>query len=208
MKFVILGRIFFDILQFFYKLIYKIYKICKICKICNLIPTKFPWKLISQTQICKICNFGKYVLYLTNFTNLFVIFAISFLPNFTGSQFLRKVCNFHAINSYKICLKASPQCDVDAQTSPWHIIHTFPSYGGGLGHRGSRHPMWASQTRPQQALPVTEARLGGWGRRARRLQAWQQRRRRSAGAGGAAREECRPTRPNTRPERGRLQTAG
>ena len=33
--------------------------------------------------------------------------------------------------------------------------------GGGLGHRGSRHPMWASQTRPQQALPVTEARLGG-----------------------------------------------
>ena len=29
---------------------------------------------------------------------------------------------------------------------------------------------WASQTRPQQALPVTEVRLGGWGRRARRLQ--------------------------------------
>ena len=87
------------------------------------------------------------------------------------------------------------------------VVAWLIGLGGGLGTEDHSIP-WASQTRPQQALPVTEARLGGWGRRARRLQAWQQRRRRSAGAGGAAREECRPTRPNTRPERGRPQTAG
>ena len=40
------------------------------------------------------------------------------------------------------------------------------------------------------------------------LQAWQQRRRRSAGAGGAAREKCRPTRPNTRPAGGDSRVMG
>ena len=45
----------------FYKFYKLMCKICKICNICNLIPTKFLWKLLSQTRICKIykiCNFG------------------------------------------------------------------------------------------------------------------------------------------------------